>query len=136
MKTRTTFACACLAALLSCAAFAAPHTPRKGSPERTAIMTSLHHVLGGGKHTPRVTVDTFNVERGWAYVTGGFDYADGAKLEPDFTEGPGTNFDALLHHEGSVWRVKRRVYAGDVEEPEFMRDFPKAPHSIFKTKAG
>ncbi len=134
-RSSTFFLLSAALSLLSVAARAHPHTPRKGSPERAAIMSALHRALGSGKHTPRVTTDTFNVERGWAYVTGGFDYADGAPLEEEFREGPGSSFDALLHREGKSWRVKRRVYAGDVEEPEFMRDFPQAPRSIFKGKA-
>lgn len=111
---------------------AAPHTPRKGSLERTAIMGALHGVLGGGRHQPLITASHFKVEKGWAYVSGGFEYADGAPLEEQFTEGSGTNFSALLHKEGKFWKVKRRLYHGDVVAPEFMRAYPQAPKAIFR----
>lgn len=117
--------------LLSQIAFAAPHTPRKGSSERTALMNSLRKVLGAGKHKPIITPDRFKVERGWAYITGGFNYAN-APLEAQFQQGPGPSFSALLHREGKTWRVKRRVYNGDVIEPEFIRDFSQAPRAIFR----
>lgn len=118
--------------LLSSSLLAAPHTPRKGSTERTALMNSLRRVLGGGKHKAIVTPSHFKVERGWAYITGGFNYGDGAPLEPMFQEGSGTSFSALLQKQGKTWRVKRRVYNGDVVEPEFIRDFPAAPRAIFQ----
>lgn len=95
-------------------------------------MNALHHVLGSGKHKPLVTTQWFKVERGWAYVLGYFTYADGAPLEDEFQAGPGSNFSALLHKEGGRWRVKRRVYADDVEDPEFAHDFPQAPRTIFQ----
>lgn len=116
--------------------FAAPHTPAKGSGERTAIMNALHKILGDGKHKPLVTPRAFHVENGWAYVTGGFEYADGAPLEEPFTEGSGTNFTALLHLEGKGkrrgWKIKRFVYNGDVVVDEFKKAFPAAPRAIFK----
>lgn len=115
-------------------AFAKPHTPPKGSAERTAILNVLHKNLGSGKHKPLVTADDFNVERGWAYVTGYFTYADGAPLEEEYQNGPGSSFNILLHREGGRWRVKRNMSAGDVVEPEFIRDFPQAPRAIFKVK--
>lgn len=121
----------CLFAL-TLPAIAKPHTPAPGSRERVAILNSLRKVLGGGKHKAIITPDHFKVESGWAYVCGGFNYADGAPLEPRFREGSGTNFSALLHLEKGNWRVKRRIYNGDVAEPEFIRDFPKAPKAIFK----
>ena len=111
---------------------AAPHTPSKGSSERTALMNSLRKVLGGGRHKPIITPRQFKVERGWAYINGGFDYAGGTPLEPRFTEGSGTNFSALLQKQGKSWRVKRRIYNGDVAEPDFIRDFPAAPRAIFR----
>lgn len=95
-------------------------------------MNSLRRVLGSGRHKAIVTPRAFHVERGWAYLTGGFDYAGAAPLEPQFTEGPGSNFSALLHKEGGRWRVKRRIYNGDVAEPDFIRDFPQAPRAIFQ----
>jgi len=112
--------------------FAAPHTPAKGSAERTAIMNALHRVLGKGRHKPLVTAMAFHVERGWAFVEGDFVYTDGAPLEGEYTEGPGTHFSAILHKEGKSWRVKRRLYHGDVVLPEFIRDFPQAPRAIFR----
>ena len=118
------------------ASFAKPHTPAQGSSERTAIMKAMHKVLGGGKHKPLVTARAFHVEKGWAYLTGGFEYADGAPLEERFSEGSGTNFTALLHFEGkgksAGWKVKRRVYNGDVVVDQFKKDFPAAPRAIFQ----
>lgn len=128
---KTTTAAALLVALAP-TALATPHTPRQGSPERAALMNSLRRVLGGGKHKPIITADHLKVERGWAYITGGFNYEDGAPLEPQFQEGSGTSFSALLHREGKNWRVKRQIYNGDVAEPEFIRDFPQAPRAIFR----
>lgn len=134
MKTSTFFASVGTALCLSLCVpvIAAPHTPRKGSAERTAIMNALHPELGRGRHKPLVTARSLQVERGWAFVTGGFSYADGAPLEEEYTEGSGTNFTALLHKEGNRWRVKRFVHNGDVVTPEFKRDFPQAPRAIFK----
>lgn len=119
--------------VLALPTFATPHTPAKGSSERTAIMNALHRVLGSGKHKPLVTIDWFKVERGWAYVTGGFSYADGAPLEEEYTEGPGSHFSALLHKEGKTWRVKTQYSNGDVIDPEIARQFPKAPRAIFQS---
>ena len=113
-------------------ALAKPTTPAKGSDARAEIMNALRPVLGGGHHKAIITPDHFKLEAGWTYLTGGFEYADGAKLEERFREGSGTNFSALLHREGGKWRVKRRIYNGDVAEPEFKRDFPKAPKAIFQ----
>jgi hypothetical protein len=111
---------------------AAPHTPAKGSSERSALMNSLRRVLGGGKHKPIITTSHFKVEKGWAYISGGFAYEDGAPLEAKFQEGSGTNFSALLQRQGKSWRVKRRLYHGDVVAPDFMRDFPAVPRAIFR----
>lgn len=113
-------------------ALAKPHTPTKNSSERKAIIAALHGVLGKGKHKPLIFARSFHVERGWAFVTGGFQYAAGAPLEPEFQEGSGTNFSALLHYENKRWRVKRRLYHGDVVIDEFKRDFPQAPRAIFQ----
>jgi len=132
MRTVTLFATIGTALALALPTFATPHTPAKGSSERTAIMNTLHHVLGSGKHKPLVTPYWFKVERGWAYVLGGFSYTDGAPLEDEWQEGSGSNFSALLHKEGGRWRVKRRVYNGDEEDPEFAHDFPQAPRTIFQ----
>lgn len=120
-----------LAATTATVATAKPHTPKVGSAERGALMNSLRRVLGAGKHKPIITLSHLKVERGWAYVSGGFNYADGAPLEAQFQEGSGTNFSALLHREGAAWKVKRRVYNGDVVAPDFMRAFPQAPRAIF-----
>lgn len=121
------------AALSTSPASAAPRTPKVGSPERKALMNALRPKLGnGGKHKPIISPSHLKVERGWAYIEGGWNYADGAPLEEEFQNGPGTNFSALLHREGSRWRVKRFVYAGDVQAPEAMREFPKAPRAIFQ----
>lgn len=114
---------------------AKPYTPPRGSAERAAIMNALRPTLGGGRHKAIITPDHFKAERGWTYLTGGFAYADGAPLEPQFREGSGTNFSALLHLEKNKWRVKRFVYNGDVVEPEFMRAFPQAPRAIFQRDA-
>ncbi|HEX8464799.1 MAG TPA: hypothetical protein VF627_09310 [Abditibacterium sp.] len=111
--------------------FAAPHTPRVGSPERTALMNSLRKVLGSGRHKPIITPYHFKVERNWAYISGGFNYQT-APLEPQWREGSGTNFSALLQKQGKSWKVKRRAYHGDVVAPDFMRDFPSAPRAIFR----
>lgn len=138
MKTPIKFAVALslvvpvLTSLTAMPAGAAPHSPAKGSAERSALMNSLRRVLGGGKHKPIITASLCKVESGWAYISGGFNYEDGAPLESQFREGSGTNFSALLHREGKVWRVKRRVYHGDVVAPDFMRDFPQAPRAIFR----
>ncbi len=118
--------------LISPTVFAAPHTPRVGSPERTALMNSLRKVLGDGRHKPIITPYHFKVERGWAYISGGFEYEGGAALEAKFSEGSGTNFSALLQRVGKSWKVKRRLYHGDVVAPDFMRDFPAAPRAIFR----
>ena len=134
MKTVTLFAMMRTALALTLPTFATPHTPAKGSSERTVIMNSLRRVLGSGRHKAIITPRAFYVERGWAYVTGNFDYAGAAPLEPQFTEGPGSNFSALLHKEGGRWRIKRRIYNGDVVLPEFVRDFPQAPPAIFQDK--
>ncbi|RYG61989.1 hypothetical protein EON80_23500 [bacterium] len=95
-------------------------------------MNSLRKVLGGGKHKPIITTSHFKVEKGWAYISGGFEYENGAPLEEKFQNGSGTNFSALLRREGKTWRVKRRLYHGDVVAPDFMRDFPQAPRAIFR----
>lgn len=110
----------------------AAYTPKKGSAERTAIMNSLRRVLGDGRHKAIITPYHLKAERGWVYVEGGFTYSDGSKPGGIFAEGSGTNFSALLHRENGSWRVKRRLYHGDVVAPDFMRDFPKAPRSIFQ----
>lgn len=113
-------------------AFAKPYTPTPGSAERVAIMNAARKVLGSGKHKAIITADHLKVENGWAYLTGGFKYADGVTLEPRFREGSGTHFSALLHREKGKWIVKRRVYNGDVIEPIFIHDFPQAPKGIFR----
>lgn len=112
--------------------YAKPHTPARGSGERTQIMNSLRRVLGSGRHKAIVVPLHFKVESGWAYVSGGFSYAKGARLEPEWREGSGTNFSALLRRESGKWRVKRRVYHGDVVAPDFIRAFPQAPRAIFQ----
>ena len=111
---------------------AKPYTPARGSAERGAIMNALRPFLGGGRHKAIITPDHFKAERGWTYLTGDFEYANGAPLEPRFKEGSATHFSALLRYEKGKWRVKRRVYNGDVVEPEFMKAFPQAPKSIFR----
>jgi hypothetical protein len=118
-------------AVMALPASATPHTPKVGSPERSALMNSLRRVLGSGKHKPIITPSHLKVERGWAYISGGFNYAKGVPLEEQFTEGSGSNFSALLHLEKGSWKVKRRVYHGDVVALDFMRDFPSAPRAIF-----
>ena len=94
-------------------------------------MNALRPKLGSGKHKPLITPSHLKVERGWAFISGGFSYSDGAPLEEQFSEGSGTNFSALLHKEGSKWRVKKFLYHGDVVVPDFMRAFPNAPRAIF-----
>ena len=111
----------------------AAYTPKKGSSERTAIMNSLRRVLGDGRHKAIISPYHFRVESGWAFMMGDFSYSDGSKPGGIFAEGSGTNFTAMLHRENGKWRVKRRVYNGDVQTPEFIAAFPKAPRSIFKT---
>ncbi len=113
------------------AALAAPHTPKPGSSERAALMNALRKTLGGGHHKPIITPNHLKVERGWAYISGGFNYQN-APLEPRWQEGSGTNFSALLQQKGKIWSVKRRVYNGDVVVPDFIRDFPAAPRAIFR----
>ena len=110
---------------------AAPHTPKTGSRERTSLMNSLRRVLGSGKHKAIITPSHLKVERGWAYISGGFNYGKSIPLEERFPQGTGTNFSAILHLEKGAWKVKRRVYHGDVVTPEFIRDFPQAPRAIF-----
>ena len=117
--------------LMALPAGAAPHTPKIGSRERSALMDSLRRVLGSGKHKAIITPSHLKVERGWAYISGGFNYAKGIPLEEQFTQGTGTNFSALLHLEKGVWKVKRRIYHGDVANDDFIRDFPQAPRAIF-----
>ncbi len=128
---RTSAICLVASTLWTHTAFAAPHTPPRGSAERVAIMNSLRRVLGDGRHKAIITPYDFKVERGWAYVEGDFAYADGSKPGGIFSEGSGTNFTALLHRENNRWRVKRRIYNGDVENQEFANAFPQAPRSIF-----
>ncbi len=131
---KVTFLCAIWmagAATMAVPVIATPHTPKVGSSERTALMNSLRRVLGSGRHKAIITPSHLKVERGWAYISGGFNYEDGAPLEEQFTEGSGTNFSALLHLEKGKWKVKRRLYHGDVVAPDFMRDFPQAPRAIF-----
>lgn len=116
--------------------YAKPYTPARGSAERTGIMKAMHRVLGSGKHKPLITARTFNVEKGWVYLSGDFEYADGAPLEEHFREGSGTNFSAVLHYEGkgksAGWKVKTRIYHGDYILDELKRKFPNAPRAIFK----
>lgn len=133
MKKATLFCSLWIAGstLMALPAGATPHTPKTGSRERTTLMNSLRRVLGSGKHKAIITPYHLKVERGWAYISGGFNYADHAPLEEQFTEGSGTNFSALLHMEKGTWKVIRRVYHGDVVTPDFIRDFPQAPRSIF-----
>ncbi|RYX82502.1 hypothetical protein EON83_18885 [bacterium] len=119
------------AATMALPVSAKPHTPKVGSSERTALMNSLRRVLGTGKHKPIITPSHLRVEKGWAYISGGFNYSDGAPLEEEFSEGSGSNFSALLRLEKGKWKVKRRLYHGDVVAPDFMRDFPAAPRAIF-----
>jgi hypothetical protein len=95
-------------------------------------MNSLRRVLSEGRHKPIVSPDHLKVERGWAFVMGGFSYSDGTKPSGRFAEGSGTNFTALLRLESGRWRVKRRVYNGDVQGPEFAAAFPQAPRAILK----
>ncbi len=95
------------------------------------MLNSLRKALGSGRHKPIVTPNHFKVERGYAYISGGFAY-EKAPLEARFQEGGGTNFSALLQKQGKSWKVKRRLYHGDVVAPDFMRDFPKAPRAIFR----
>ena len=112
-------------------ASAAPRTPKAGSSERKALMNALRPKLGATKGKALITPSHIKVERGWAYIEGGWAYANGVLLEEQFQDGPGTNFSALLHFEKGKWRVKRFVYAGDVQAPEAMQEFPRAPRSIF-----
>lgn len=122
-----------LGALVTQSVYAAPYTPKKVSAERRAIMNAVRPQLGDGRHTPVITPYHFKVERGWAYILGGFDYAGGSKPGGQFAEGSGTNFSVLLRRENRKWRVKRFVYNGDVQEPKFIKAFPQAPRAIFKT---
>ena len=117
-------------------AFAKPHAPAKGSKERGAIMNAVRPQLSKSRHKPLITADTLNVEGSWALLSGGWVYADGAPLEPQYQDGPGTSFEALLHLEGGRWRVKDLVYAGDPQGPQWMRRFPKAPRAIFFNARG
>ncbi len=110
-------------------ALATPHTPRPGSPERRALMNTLRLQLGAKGKKAIITPARLNVENGWAYITGTFAYADGTRPGQDFMGG---NFSALLRRERGTWRVKHRVYNGDVIEPEFMERFPQAPKAIFR----
>lgn len=118
--------------LMAQMAFAAPHTPARGSRERVAIMNALRPKLGDGRHKAIVTPSHLKVERGWAFIVGSFSYSNGSKPGGVFAEGSGTNFTALLRRERGRWRVKRQVYNGDDQAPEFAAAFPQAPRAIFK----
>ena len=120
------------AVLMTQTAFAAPHTPARGSRERVAIMNAVRPQLGDGRHKPVITAYHLKVERGWAFIMGGFSYSDGSKPGGEFAEGSGTNFTALLRREKGRWRVKRFTYNGDDQAPEFAAAFPQAPRAIFR----
>lgn len=125
-----------LLCVLATSALAKPHTPAKGSKERAAIMNAVRPQLGKKRHKPLITADTLNVEKGWAVMSGHWVYADGTPLGPDYENGPGTNFETILHLEKGRWRVKEFVYAGDPQGPEWMKKFPKAPRALFYNARG
>lgn len=135
MKT-SPFLALSLLGVLATSALAKPHTPAKGSKERAALMNAVRPQLSRSRHKPLITADTLNVEKGWALLAGYWVYADGTPLEAEYQEGPGTSFEALLHLEKGRWRVKRFIYNGDVQGPEFMRAFPKAPRALFFNAQG
>lgn len=126
-----------LLCVLAVPVVAKPRTPAKGTKERAAIMNAVRPQLGNPRHKPLITAKTLNVERGWALLAGYWEYADGTPLGDDYENGGvGTNFEALLHLEKGRWRVKRFIYNGDVQGPEFMRAFPSAPHALFFNAQG
>src|SRR5680860_882548 len=51
-------------------AFAQPHTPARGTPERAAILDSLRPAIEAQLNPPvEFVVRTMNVSGGWAFVT-------------------------------------------------------------------
>lgn len=101
-------------------------------------MNSMRRVVGPNFRKRVVFVpQKLKVERGWAYFDGSFQFADGTRLydlhnDDLMQEYAGGGVEALLHKEGGVWRVKRLFYPSDVQTPELMAAFPKAPRSIFR----
>lgn len=128
---------AACAPLATSPAGAAPHTPAKGSSEREAIMNAMRRVVGPNFRKRVVfTPRKLRVERGWAYFDGGFQFADGTTVNDVMGDEAqayaGGNFEAVLHKERGVWKVKTSAYPSDVQTPEMMAKFPQAPRALFK----
>lgn len=146
----------CLASALAGAAptFAKPRTPAKGSSEREAIMNAMRRVVGPDFRARVVFVpEKFKVENNWAWFEGGFQFADGTRLydlssralriryagqkyasvprDDLMQEFAGGGFEALLHKERGVWRVKHSAHPSDVDT-SYRKRFPQAPSAIFR----
>ena len=127
--------------VFSAAVFAqAAHTPGKGSPERTAILSALRvPVERELRQKIQFSVEHIKVAGNWAFVSGdpqnmrggrpnyrGTEYQEA--IDADMFD---NNFFALLRKTGGKWRVvKYLIGCTDVCYATWWRDH-KAPKSIF-----
>jgi hypothetical protein len=102
-----------------------PYTPKKGSPERKAILDAVrkHRKASNELYTPT----GFNVLKGWAYVAA-----------PDPND-PGVDteaFEYILRKSGKSWKVVDEV--SHVEGTDYQQElkrirkrFPTLPGALF-----
>ncbi|MBU6303426.1 MAG: hypothetical protein KGS60_17910 [Verrucomicrobia bacterium] len=114
-------------ALLLCTAtaYAAPHTPKVGSPERLAICDALRlHVAGSiaNSRLPKKIVfkiEDLNVDGDFAFFGGFPIFEDGTDAIPDFL--PDVFYCFLLRKKGTGWNVIADFSGSDVPEPAWWR---------------
>ena len=86
------------------------HTPTQGTPERTAILASLHAVYttGSGPNV-KFLVHHFKVHQGWAWI---------AVVPLDKTGTPeGDEWPSLLHLENGRWVIIDMVALTPADDP-------------------
>jgi len=100
--------------------------------ERRAIMDALRRPVSRRLgQTVIFHVSSLKAKRGWAYLRGAAHKTNDSSFGPDKAWGV---VEALLHKEGSRWKVMVWGQATDVSMDEkAQRDYPDAPHSIFES---
>jgi len=100
------------------------YTPKKGSPERKAILDAVrkHRKAPDEVYTPT----EFNVLKGWAYV---------AARDPSDPEVDTEAFEVILHKSGKAWKVVDEV--SHIEGSDYNQElkrirkrFPALPSAI------
>jgi len=111
---------------------AAGHAHKAQGSERRAILDSLRAPVARRLGQPVIFhVNSLKVSQGWAYVRGAAHRADDTPFGPDHVWGV---VEALLHKQGSHWKVMAWGQATDVSIDEKAKSrYPQAPREIFKS---